>query len=73
MPPIARPFYPGCQRGRAPLAQANTFISPLRIDNKPLGLLLAQRPIDAPALTAEDFRLFNALQAIAHEALNPPG
>lgn len=61
------------EEARAPLAQADTFISPLRIDNKPLGLLLAQRPIDAPALTAEDFRLFNALQAIAHEALNPPG
>jgi HD-like signal output (HDOD) protein len=58
---------------RAALAQADTFISPLRIDDKPVGLLLAQRPIDAPALTAEDFRLFNALQAIAHEALNPPG
>ncbi|MFZ5466827.1 MAG: HDOD domain-containing protein [Pseudomonadota bacterium] len=61
------------EEARAPLALTDTFISPLRIDDKPLGLLLAQRPIDAPALTAEDFRLFNALQAIAHEALNPPG
>lgn len=61
------------EEARAPLAQADTFISPLRMDGKPVGLLLAQRPLDAPALTAEDFRLFNAMQALAHDALNPPG
>ena len=57
--------------GRGPLAQADTFISPLRMDGKPFGLLLAQRPLDAPALTAEDFRLFNAMLAMAHETLDP--
>ncbi len=57
--------------GRGPLAQADTFISPLRMDGKPVGLLLAQRPLDAPALTAEDFRLFNAMLAMAHETLDP--
>ncbi|MFZ5536936.1 MAG: HDOD domain-containing protein [Pseudomonadota bacterium] len=56
---------------RGPLAQADTFISPLRMDGKPVGLLLAQRPLDAPALTAEDFRLFNAMLAMAHETLDP--
>jgi len=60
------------EEARAPLTLTDTFISPLRIDGKPFGLLLAQRPLDAPALTAEDFRLFNALQTVAHEALNPP-
>ncbi|MDM7322199.1 MAG: GAF domain-containing protein, partial [Gammaproteobacteria bacterium] len=57
--------------GREPLAQADTFISPLRMDGKPVGLLLAQRPLKAPALTAEDFRLFNAMLAMVHETLNP--
>lgn len=59
------------EEAHAPLAQADTFIGPLRMDGRPIGLLLAQRPIDAPALTTEDFRLFNAMLAMAQEVLDP--
>lgn len=52
------------------LTQADTFLSPLRIAGRAVGLLLAQRPLHAPALTAEDFRLFNAMLALTHEALD---
>lgn len=60
------------EEARNALASADTFIIPLQINHDPVGLLLAQRTEEAPALTAEDFRLFNALQGVAHSALNPP-
>lgn len=60
------------EEARPPLAQADSFLTPLRMEGRAVGLLLAQRPLDAPALTAEDFRLFNAMLALAHELLDPP-
>lgn len=58
------------EEARAALAHADTFISPLQINHEPVGLLVAQRGDDSRALTSDDFRLFNDLQAVAHAALN---
>lgn len=59
------------EAARHALASNDTFISPLQIHGEPLGLLLAQRAEEKPSLGADEFRLFNAMQAVAHEALNP--
>jgi|GEM_PF-2429992 len=56
---------------RHALADKDTFISPLQIEREPFGLLLAQRTEDMLPLGADEFRLFNAMQAVAHKALNP--
>ncbi|TQV65120.1 MAG: HDOD domain-containing protein [Halothiobacillaceae bacterium] len=56
---------------RGVLATTDMFITPLQINHEAVGLLLAQRSMDAEPLSADDFRLFNALKSVAHEALNP--
>ncbi len=58
---------------RKALNDGDALLSPLYAQGQALGLLLAQRPPSAPALSREDFRLFHALLKLAQQALDAQG